>query len=149
MVRDGVTSAFELEVGTGDVAPWYAAREGGQIVNYGVSVGHIQARMKVLGDPSTALMPAGIGGSGIGDAMRRSPRWRRFSARGSRRARSPLVSAARIRPVRRWRRSSGCFASRPQAARRCTFTCATASPDLTRDNQRPRRRRKHRSTSST
>ena len=27
MVRDGVTSAFELEVGTGDVAAWYAARE--------------------------------------------------------------------------------------------------------------------------
>jgi N-acyl-D-aspartate/D-glutamate deacylase len=64
MVRDGVTSAFELEVGTGDVASWYAAREGGQIVNYGVSVGHIPARMKVLGDPGKGLLPAGIGGSG-------------------------------------------------------------------------------------
>ncbi len=64
MVRDGVTSAFELEVGTGDVAAWYAARDGGQIVNYGVSVGHIPARMKVLGDPGTGLLPAGIGGSG-------------------------------------------------------------------------------------
>jgi N-acyl-D-aspartate/D-glutamate deacylase len=64
MVRDGVTSAFELEVGTADVPAWYAAREGGQIVNYGVSVGHIPARMKVLGDPGTGLLPAGIGGSG-------------------------------------------------------------------------------------
>src|SRR4029453_691298 len=64
MVRDGVTSAFELEVGTGDVAGWYAAREVGQIVNYGVSVGHIPARMKVLGDPSQGLFPTGIGGSG-------------------------------------------------------------------------------------
>jgi N-acyl-D-aspartate/D-glutamate deacylase len=64
MVRDGVTSAFELEVGTGDVAQWYQAREGGQIVNYGVSIGHIPARMKVLGDPGTGLLPAGIGGSG-------------------------------------------------------------------------------------
>jgi N-acyl-D-aspartate/D-glutamate deacylase len=64
MVRDGVTSALELEVGTGDVAAWYASRSGGQIVNYGVSVGHIKARMKVLGDPSTGLLPAGIGGSG-------------------------------------------------------------------------------------
>jgi len=64
MVRDGVTSAFELEVGTGDVAQWYKAREGGQIVNYGVSIGHIPARMKVLGDPGTGLLPAGIGGSG-------------------------------------------------------------------------------------
>ncbi len=64
MVRDGVTSAFELEVGTGDVAAWYGARDAGQIVNYGVSVGHIPARMKVLGDPGTGLLPAGIGGSG-------------------------------------------------------------------------------------
>jgi N-acyl-D-aspartate/D-glutamate deacylase len=64
MVRDGVTSAFELEVGTGDVAAWYAARERGQIVNYGVSIGHIPARMKVLGDPGKGLLPAGIGGSG-------------------------------------------------------------------------------------
>ena len=65
MVRDGVTSAFELEVGTGDVAAWYAARGGGQIVNYGVSIGHIPARMKVLGDPGTGLLPAGVGGSGV------------------------------------------------------------------------------------
>jgi N-acyl-D-aspartate/D-glutamate deacylase len=64
MVRDGVTSAFELEVGSGDVGAWYAAREGGQIVNYGVSAGHIPARMKVLGDPGQGLLPAGIGGSG-------------------------------------------------------------------------------------
>jgi N-acyl-D-aspartate/D-glutamate deacylase len=64
MVRDGVTSAFELEVGTRDVAAWYAARDAGQIVNYGVSAGHIPARMKVLGDPGTGLLPAGIGGSG-------------------------------------------------------------------------------------
>ena len=64
MVRDGVTSALELEVGTADVAPWYAARDGGQLVNYGVSVGHMQVRMKVLGDPGKGLAPAGIGGSG-------------------------------------------------------------------------------------
>jgi hypothetical protein len=29
-----------------------------------VSIGHIKARMKVLNDPGTALLPAGIGGSG-------------------------------------------------------------------------------------
>ena len=65
MVRDGVTSALEIEVGTGDIAAWYAAREKGQIVNYGASVGHIKARMKVLGDPGTGLLPAGVGGTGI------------------------------------------------------------------------------------
>ncbi|MEZ4416870.1 MAG: amidohydrolase family protein [Gemmatimonadota bacterium] len=66
MVRDGVTSAFEIEVGTGDVSGWYAAREGGQIVNYGVSIGHIPARMSVLGDPG-AFLPAGVGGSSAAD----------------------------------------------------------------------------------
>lgn len=64
MVRDGVTSAFEIEVGTADVAAWYAARAGGQVVHHGVSVGHIPARMRVLADPSTGLLPAGIGGTG-------------------------------------------------------------------------------------
>ncbi len=64
MVRDGVTSAFELEVGTGDVAAWYEARKAGQIVNYGVAAGHIPARMRVLKDPGQGLLPAGVGGSG-------------------------------------------------------------------------------------
>ncbi len=68
MARDGVTSAFEIEVGTSDVAAWYAARAAGQIVNFGVSVGHVPARMKVLGDPGKGLLPAGIGGSGTADA---------------------------------------------------------------------------------
>jgi N-acyl-D-aspartate/D-glutamate deacylase len=62
MVRDGVTTALELEVGTADVEGWYAEREGGQLVNYGVSIGHIRVRMDVLGDPGDFL-PAGIGGS--------------------------------------------------------------------------------------
>jgi N-acyl-D-aspartate/D-glutamate deacylase len=72
MVRDGVTSAFELEVGTADVAGWYKAREGGQLVNYGVSVGHIPARMRVLEDPGKGLLPAGIGGSGSANEEQRA-----------------------------------------------------------------------------
>ncbi|HET7293009.1 MAG TPA: amidohydrolase family protein [Vicinamibacteria bacterium] len=67
MVRDGVTSAFELELGTADVDGWYAARAGGQIVNYGVSAGHVPARMQVLGDPGKGQFPAGVGGSGPAD----------------------------------------------------------------------------------
>ena len=58
MVRDGVTTAFELEVGTGNVAEWYATRDGGQIVNYGVSIGHIPVRMIVMGDAGEFL-PSG------------------------------------------------------------------------------------------
>jgi len=63
MVRDGVTSAFELEVGTADVDAWYAERAGGQLVNHGVSIGHIPVRMEVLDDPGDFL-PAGVGGHG-------------------------------------------------------------------------------------
>ena len=63
MVRDGVTSALELEVGTGDIAKFYADRARGQIVNYGASIGHIAARMKVFRDPSTNSFPVGVGGS--------------------------------------------------------------------------------------
>ncbi len=68
MVRDGVTTAFELEVGSPDVAGFYAEREGGQIVNYGVSIGHIGIRMALLGDPGQGILPAGVGGSGSLDA---------------------------------------------------------------------------------
>jgi N-acyl-D-aspartate/D-glutamate deacylase len=65
MVRDGVTSAFELEVGTDDVAGWYEARTAGQRVNYGVAAGHIPARKKALGDPGAGLMPSGVGASAV------------------------------------------------------------------------------------
>lgn len=59
---DGVTSALELEVGTDDIDAWYGERAGGQIVNYGVSVGHIPVRMTVMGD-SGSFVPSGPGGS--------------------------------------------------------------------------------------
>src|SRR5581483_6773601 len=39
--HDGVTTSLELEVGTDDVAGWYAQREGKSLINYGVSSGHI------------------------------------------------------------------------------------------------------------
>ena len=55
---DGVTSSFELELGTADVAEWYRARAMGQRINYGVSVGHIRVRMAVLRDSGT-VMPTG------------------------------------------------------------------------------------------
>lgn len=57
-VMDGVTTAFELEVGTDDVDAWYAARAGRSILNYGVSIGHIPSRMVVMKDPGPFL-PSG------------------------------------------------------------------------------------------
>ncbi len=56
--RDGVTTALELEVGTDDVDKWYAEREGKSLINFGVSVGHIPVRMRVMKDPGVFL-PSG------------------------------------------------------------------------------------------
>lgn len=52
---DGVTTALELEVGTGDVDIWYAEREGKTLINYGVSAGHLAARMAAMGDVAEFL----------------------------------------------------------------------------------------------
>ncbi len=57
-VLDGVTTSLELEVGTADVDAWYAQGEPGRLVNYGVSVGHVPVRMKVMGD-SGFFLPVG------------------------------------------------------------------------------------------
>lgn len=44
-VRDGVTTALELEEGTFPVADWLARLEGKSLINYGVTAGHIPARI--------------------------------------------------------------------------------------------------------
>jgi N-acyl-D-aspartate/D-glutamate deacylase len=56
--HDGVTTSLELEVGTADVAGWYAQREGKALINFGVSIGHIPVRMKVMHDPG-GMLPTG------------------------------------------------------------------------------------------
>jgi N-acyl-D-aspartate/D-glutamate deacylase len=56
--RDGVTTSLELEAGTAEVDRWYAEREGKTPINFGVSVGHIPVRMKVMKDPG-AWLPTG------------------------------------------------------------------------------------------
>jgi N-acyl-D-aspartate/D-glutamate deacylase len=61
--HDGVTTSLELEAGTADVDPWYARREGKSLINFGVSIGHIPVRMKVMNDPGTFLP--------VGDAAHR------------------------------------------------------------------------------
>lgn len=53
--RDGVTTALEMEVGVSPVAPWYAARDGKALVNYGATVGHIPIRMSVMKDSGDFL----------------------------------------------------------------------------------------------
>jgi len=50
-VMDGVTTALELEMGTADVGKWYGEREGRTLINFGVSVGHVPLRMRIMNDP--------------------------------------------------------------------------------------------------
>src|ERR1700752_334625 len=52
---DGVTTALELEVGTGDIDAWYAQRDQKSLINYGVSDGHLAARMAAMHEPVTFL----------------------------------------------------------------------------------------------
>ena len=56
--HDGVTTSLELEVGTDDVDRWYGEREGKALINFGVSIGHIPARIRVMHDASDFL-PSG------------------------------------------------------------------------------------------
>jgi dihydroorotase len=56
--HDGVTTSLELEAGTADVGGWYAVREGKSLINFGVSIGHIPVRMKVMHE-AEALLPTG------------------------------------------------------------------------------------------
>ena len=46
--HDGLTTSLELEAGTDDVDKWYAEREGKSLINFGVSIGHIPTRIRVL-----------------------------------------------------------------------------------------------------
>jgi dihydroorotase len=68
-VRDGVTSAFELEIGTADVGAWYRMMGPARLTNFGVAAGHIGARMQVLGDKGF-LLPTGPGrGAATGEQV--------------------------------------------------------------------------------
>ena len=64
LARDGVTTALELEIGTYPVAPWYRAREGHALINFGVSASHPGARRAMLDGDSTAAGVDVIGATG-------------------------------------------------------------------------------------
>lgn len=59
--RDGVTTALELEIGTGDIRRWYADREGKRLINSGATVGHVPVRMRVMKDPDPGFVPSADG----------------------------------------------------------------------------------------
>lgn len=57
--QDGVTTALELEIGTADVDAWYAVRNGRSAINFGVSAGHVPARMSAMDEVGPGLIPSG------------------------------------------------------------------------------------------
>ena len=70
--RDGVTTALDLEAGAWPVAPFYEEREGKTRVNFGVSVGHIAARVKLMHGFAIGHRPTSAGReTGISGAVRR------------------------------------------------------------------------------
>jgi len=62
--HDGVTTALELELGTYPVAPWYAARQGKALINFGTSASHAGARRAMLDHDSTLAGSAVISADG-------------------------------------------------------------------------------------
>jgi len=69
LVRDGVTTALDLELGAHGVAAFLREREGRTRVHYGVSAGHIPTRLKLIhGVSGGHLLTRGVGFTG---ALRR------------------------------------------------------------------------------
>jgi dihydroorotase len=75
--RDGVTTALEMEAGVSPVAPWYAARDGKALVNFGATSGHIGARMAVMGDKSGLLPGRDAAAGGVATADQRGAIYKR------------------------------------------------------------------------
>jgi dihydroorotase len=57
---DGVTAAFEMELGTGNVDAWYTAVAGRAPIHFGAAIGHPTVRMAVL-TGAAAEIPTGEG----------------------------------------------------------------------------------------
>lgn len=75
-VRDGVTTALELEEGAYPVAEWYAALDGASRVNYGVAAGHIPARVAVMQGATTLAVARRV----RGEAREPPPAWSHAAA---------------------------------------------------------------------
>ncbi len=47
-VRDGITTALELEIGVEDIEAWYQDRHGRALLNYGASISHPYSRQLAM-----------------------------------------------------------------------------------------------------
>jgi N-acyl-D-aspartate/D-glutamate deacylase len=62
---DGVTTSLEMEIGVYPVAEWLRSREGRALINYGATVSHAGARMKLLTDIDIGHFAVQLPGSDI------------------------------------------------------------------------------------
>src|ERR1700722_7509936 len=124
--HDGVTTSLELEVGTDDVDAWYAARAGKSLINFGVSVGLVPVRMRVMHDPSDFL-PSGDAPTKK-PQRNKSPRWRRRWQKDWTEALSPCAWESHTPKPPVTMRSCACSRWRRNIMRRCTFIFVTTAP---------------------
>lgn len=75
ILRDGVTSPLELELGAYPVEDFYAYREGKSQANYGVSVSHVGARLEVLDNVKNSVGGQPLYSDSINRAAKDGAKW--------------------------------------------------------------------------
>ncbi len=115
--RDGVTTALEMEVGANPVSPWYAAREGRSLINFGATSGHIPARMMAMRDTGK-LLPRDAAANRAATAEGRKQAWMK--------AHSGSDWASLIHPKRHGKRSWRYSSSPRSGGRPSMCICAAA-----------------------
>jgi dihydroorotase len=79
-VRDGVSTALELEEGAFPVSEWYASQAGKSLINFGTSAGHIPARIAVMQGVGTLAEARALR---MGDNPDPEPPWSHQAATGA------------------------------------------------------------------
>ncbi len=75
ILRDGVTTPLEMEVGAYPVEDFYAAREGKSQANYGVSVSHLGARVEIMDNVENTVGGQPLYSDSVNRAARDGAKW--------------------------------------------------------------------------
>ncbi len=124
--HDGVTTSLELEVGTADVDAWYAQREGKSLINFGVSIGHIPVRMKVIEGSWEIFAKRPMARTNLPRQSNSRDAHRKWNTACSA-EHSPSAWASTTPKLPRTKKFWKYFASRRTIMRPCTCMCATSA----------------------